>query len=259
MKATRRRSDSSAAKRVWACPSRARRRQVGSQVGPLAYESRTDLGLRAGRGSSGARQLDREPSAAETSGREGRHDDETHDDPAAEVALHLRGLYEVQRDADRLPESAGVLHGFEPDARYCLICLRRYEPTAREGKGGRGGPPQWYCGPTCRARATDRRRRELPRDWRWCASFGGPFLALTLDCDRDRSGAVVCPPPWPAPPFGRSACAEAHRRETNRAAKARGAPVRPGRRFGLGRISLRDQEAVRQNVAGPSTSSRTRD
>jgi hypothetical protein len=122
------------------------------------------------------------------------------DDPAAEVALYLRGLYEIQRDDDRLPETTDLLYGFDPDARYCRICLRRYELMAREDEGGRGGPPQLYCGPTCRARATDRRRRELPWEWRWCASCGGPFLARTLD-SAIGSGRVVCPQPWPAPPF----------------------------------------------------------
>ena len=142
------------------------------------------------------------------------------DNRAAAVASFLRDTYEIVRDADCLPETTGRLYGFDPDASYCIVCYRKYVPAAREGEGGRGGPPQLYCSSTCRGRATDRYRRELPREWRWCASCGGPFLALTLDSTIG-PGRVVCPPPWPAPPFARSSCSEARRRATNRAAKAR--------------------------------------
>jgi hypothetical protein len=141
-------------------------------------------------------------------------------DPCVEVAHYLAGLYEVQRDADRLPDTTGLLYGYVPDGHYCLVCLRQYEPRLRDGDGGRGGPCQRYCGPACRRRATDRRRRSLPREWRWCLACGGPFVALTL-VDTIGPGQVACPPPWPASPFGRSACGEARRRETNREAKRR--------------------------------------
>jgi len=140
-------------------------------------------------------------------------------DPGDEIAQYLGGIYELGRDIDRLSTTA-ALYGPTPDARFCLICFRRYVPRAREGEGGRGGPLQLYCGPTCRARATDKRRRQIPRAWRWCASCGGPFLALTVDSTIG-PGRVVCPPPWPAPPLGRSACGEARRRATNREAAAR--------------------------------------
>jgi hypothetical protein len=55
------------------------------------------------------------------------------DNRAAGIASFLRDTYEIVRDADRLPETTGRLYGFDPDARHCLVCLRRYEPAAREG------------------------------------------------------------------------------------------------------------------------------
>ncbi len=142
-------------------------------------------------------------------------------DPELDTRRYLLSSYELQRDIDRLPGTTGMLYGGGPADRHCLVCLRCYEPSAREGDGGRGGRIQIYCSAACRARATDRRRRNLPREWRWCASCGGPFLALTLD-SAIGPGRVVCPPSWPAPALsGHSECWEARRRATNRAAQAR--------------------------------------
>jgi hypothetical protein len=115
---------------------------------------------------------------------------------------------ELQRAIDAGVPSSLATYG---PGRHCVVCLRRFEVVP-----GRGGPLRIYCGPACRSRATDRRRRDLPREWRWCAACEGVFLALVTTSSLGGPGQVTCPPPWPASPYGRSDCARARRRETNR-------------------------------------------
>ena len=138
----------------------------------------------------------------------------TEEDRSVEALHYVAGDFELQRDADRNPETTGALYGYRPESHYCCYCLRRFEPRPREGQGGRGGPPQAFCSAACRLRAADTGRRpNLTREWRVCRACSGPFVALVDD-------QRVCPAPWPAGPHSRHpACAAARRREINRIAQ----------------------------------------
>ncbi len=140
----------------------------------------------------------------------------TGNDRSVEAIRYVAGDYELQRDADRNPGTTGALYGLWQGLPHCCCCLRRYEGRPREGRAGRGGPPQAYCSVACRARAADAARRpDLTREWRTCRACSGPFVALADD-------QRVCPAPWPASPHTRHpACAAAWRREINRLAQQR--------------------------------------
>ena len=137
------------------------------------------------------------------------------DERAMDVARYIAGDYELQRDCDAHPGTTATLYGYEPGVAFCVLCLRRFSPSKREGRGGRGGVVQVYCSSACRSRAGDARRRDIAREWRLCVACGGPFVAQAED-------QVVCPAPWPAAPSVRNpACAAQRRQETNRAAQRR--------------------------------------
>ena len=147
-------------------------------------------------------------------------------DPSEEGRQILAKAYpKLDEEIDRNPSgtTAGIYGNPDGTRRHCVVCCRTWRaPAAREGAGGVGGPLRRYCGQSCRQRGGDPRRRGLWREWRWCANEECPGLFLALDLgDSVTPGQVVCPPPWPQPVFGRSACWLARRRQTARDASRR--------------------------------------
>ena len=74
-------------------------------------------------------------------------------DPGVEVAHYLAGLYEVQRDADRLPDTTGLLYRYVPGGRrrrlvpllpngFACIALDANHVAPSDGSRQRGQVPE---------------------------------------------------------------------------------------------------------------------